>query len=86
MASRKMTFTIPEDVADRFIRQIPAHDRSSYVAEAIAALLKAREQSLIRACEIANGDADVAQIEREWESLADEADVVAEPWNHADPR
>ena len=81
-----MTFTIPEDVADQLIRQIPARDRSSYVAEAIAALLKAREQSLIRACEIANGDADVARIEREWDSLADEADLVAEPWKDASPR
>ena len=34
----------------------------------------------------ANGDSDVCDIERAWESLAEEADVVTEPWNDPRPR
>ena len=81
-----MTFTIPEDVAARFIHRVPARDRSRYVAQAIAASLKEQEDRLIRACEIANADPDVQRIEEEWDQLSDEADRVEEPWDIAPPR
>lgn len=86
MASRKLTFTIPEDVAAQFLRQVPGRDRSRYVAEAIAARLREREERLIRACEIANENADVLAIEREWDAMADKTDPIEEPWNVAATR
>ncbi len=86
MASRKMTFTIPEDVAAQFVHRIPARDRSRYVAQAIAARLREREERMIRACEIANADPDGLRIEREWDELRDEADRVEEPWDVAETR
>jgi hypothetical protein len=35
------------------------------------------EEELIRACEVANGDADVREIEREFDAIGD---GLEEPW------
>jgi hypothetical protein len=86
MASRKMTFTIPEDLASQLLRRVPARDRSRYVTEAIAAKLREREERMIRACEAANNDPDVLAIERDWDAMDDEADRIEEPWTNAPAR
>ena len=86
MATRKMTFTIPQDLAEQFLRRVPARDRSRYVTEAIAAKLREREQRLIRACEVANNTADVLTIEQDWDAIKDKADRIEEPWNIAPAR
>jgi hypothetical protein len=83
MASRKMTFTLPDDLASKFLRTVPSRDRSRYVTEAIAARLREREERLIRACETANLDAEVRAIEGQWDALQDE---VIEPWTDAPAR
>lgn len=83
MASRKMTFTLPDGLAAKFVRRIPARDRSRYLAEALAEKLDERERRLIRACEIANRDSAVTEIEAELDALAD---PVTQPWNDAQTR
>jgi hypothetical protein len=83
MASRKLTFTLPEDLASRFTRRVPARERSRYVADAIAEKLAEREQRLIRACEIANQDPEVREIEQEFDALTD---AMPEPWENAPAR
>lgn len=80
MASRKFTFTLPADVAAQFLRRVPPQQRSQYVATAISAKLREREEQLARACEIANRSADVLDIETSFDSLKDEVDHVQEPW------
>ncbi len=85
MASRKMTFTLPEDVAAQFLRRVPARERSRYVTEAIAAKLREREERMIRACEVANNDPGLLAIEQDWDAI-DETDRIEEPWNIALPR
>jgi hypothetical protein len=77
MATRKMTFSVPEQLAVQFLRRIASRDRSRFVSEALAARLEERDAAMIRACEIANQDMDVAVMERELEELDDE---MAEPW------
>jgi hypothetical protein len=77
MAMRKMTFSVPEPLAVQFLRRIPSGDRSRFVSEALAAQLEERDASLIRACENANQDLDVAEIEKEFDGIGDE---MAEPW------
>ena len=67
-------------MASSFTRRVPARDRSRYVAEAIAEKLAEREKRLIQACEIANHDSDVREIEREFDALSD---AMPEPWEHA---
>jgi hypothetical protein len=85
MASRKMTFTLPEDLARQLLKRVPAQDRSRYVTEAIAARLREREERMIRACEVANSHSDVLAIEEEWKAL-DDTDPIEEPWNGAPAR
>ena len=80
MAARKLTFTLPEDLAIRFLHQVPPSRRSQYVAAAIATKLRERDEEIARACELANNSADVRLIETSFDALADEADTVQEPW------
>ena len=80
MARRKLTFTLPQDLAAEFLRQVPASFRSQYVAAAIADKLREREAQLVRACEAANDSAEVREIESSFDALADEADRVHERW------
>lgn len=74
-----MTFTLPESLASSFAKRVPARDRSRYVADAIAEKLAEREKRLIRACEIANQDPDVREIEQEFDSLTD---AMPEQWEN----
>ena len=83
MASRKMTFTIPDDLAARFVGRVPARDRSRYVADALAEKLAQRDRQLIRACAAANANSEVREIEKEFDALTD---VIAEPWEDAPAR
>ena len=80
MASRKMKFTLPEDLAAKFAKRVPVRQRSRYVAEALAAKLNAREKRLIRACEIANNDPEMREIEKEFDALMDE---LPDAWEDA---
>jgi hypothetical protein len=77
MASRKMTFSLPDSVASTFIRRVPARDRSRYVSEALAEKLAEREKRLIAACEIVNNDPAIREIEEEFDKLDDE---ITERW------
>ena len=72
-----MTFSVPEQLAVQLLRRVASRDRSRFVSEALAAQLEKRDVALIRACEIANHDMDVAEIEKELDGLGDE---MAEPW------
>ena len=77
MATRKMTFSVPEQLAVQFLRRVASRDRSRFVGEALAARLEGRDAALVRSCEIANQDLDMAEIEKEFDGLSDE---MAEPW------
>ena len=83
MAMRKMTFTLPDQLVDEFVRRVPAPDRSRYVAEALAEKLTKRERRVIRACKIANNNPDIASIEQGLDMLQDE---ILEPWTDAPAR
>ena len=81
-----MTFTIPEEVASQFVRRVPARNRSRYITEALSAKLREREERLIRACRIANGDPDVVRIEGEWDELTESGDAAEEHWSDGPTR
>jgi len=72
-----MTFSVPEPLAVQLLSRVASRDRSRFVAEALAARLEERDLALIRACESANQGLDVAEIEKEFDAIADE---MAEPW------
>ena len=77
MAKRKMTFTLPEELAAQFVREVPSRHRSGYLAEALAQKLSERERRLIRACQIANTDPEVKTIEKEFGTIAED---LSKPW------
>ena len=77
---RKMTFTMPDQLADQFIKRVPARERSRYVAEAISEKLTKRERRVIKACKIANNNLDIASIEHDFDILQDE---ILELWTDA---
>lgn len=74
---KKMTFSVPEPLAAQLLRRVSSRDRSRFVSEALAARLEERDMALIRACEIANQDLDVAAIENDFDGIRD---AMAEPW------
>jgi hypothetical protein len=80
MATKKLTFTLPLELATQFLRNVPPSRRSQYVAAAIAAKLREREEQLMQACEVANRSADVLDIEASFDNLRADADRVQEPW------
>jgi len=82
MATRKMTFTFPEDLASQFVRRVPARERSKYLASALSEKLSERDRVLVEACEAANNDPEVRDIEKEFDAITDEA---AESWSTSAP-
>ncbi len=72
-----MTFSLPEPLASQFLRTVASRDRSRFVSEALAARLGERELELVRACETANQELEVAEIEKDFDGIRDE---MAEPW------
>jgi hypothetical protein len=75
-----MTFTLPDELASSFARRVPARERSRYVADAIAEKLADREKRLILACEVANQDPEVREIERDFDALTD---AMPDQWEKA---
>ncbi len=78
-----MTFTLPEELALRFVAHVPAREHSRYLADALADKLAEREKRLIRACEIANQDPALREVEEELDALTYE---IPEPWEDAQAR
>lgn len=76
MATRKLTFRLPKELATQLVRRVPARDRSRYVAVALALKLQERDRKLAHACDVANRSRPVRDVEREFEALPDE---IAEP-------
>jgi ubiquinone biosynthesis protein UbiJ len=83
MATQKVTFSLPKTLVTQFTRQVPARQRSRYVAEALAWKLKERDRLLARACEVANRSSQARTVERELDALADE---IMEPWDESSSR
>ena len=83
MATRKMTFSIPADLASQFVKRVPAQDRSRFLAKALEKSLQEEEVALVRSCRLANQDPEVAAIEQEWDQIGDQ---IEEPWSESSPR
>jgi hypothetical protein len=83
MATRKMTFSIPADLASQLVKRVPARDRSRFLAKALEKSLQEEEQALVRSCRLANQDPEVAVIEQEWDQIGDQ---VEEPWSESSPQ
>lgn len=78
-----MTFSLPEELAQRLVRRVPSRDRSKYVSSALAERLGRQQAELIRACRLANEDPEVSAIEAEMDALED---PIEEPWHESTTR
>lgn len=70
---RQMTFDIPESIADEFTKDVPEAERSPVVASLLQFRRPRRRRSEAEweaACDAANADPAVVELEREWDSLA----------------
>ena len=83
MGARKMTFSVPEQLARTLIKRVPARERSRFLAQALERSLREEEAGLARACAAANLDRKSAMLEREWDRVHDE---IEEPWDRPAPR
>jgi hypothetical protein len=77
MAARKMTFSLPEHLALKLVKSVPARERSRFLAKALEKSLHEEELELARACDAANLDRKASALEREWDQVQDE---IEEPW------
>ena len=80
MATRKMTFSLPVDLASQLLKRVPARDRSRFLAKALEKSLREEEQALVQSCRLANEDPEVAAIEQEWNQIGDR---IEEPWGES---
>ena len=79
MANLKLTISLPEDLAIKFVRAVPSNRRSRYIAELLEAkLLRDKEQMLIDACNALENDPDDLEVQRD---LARLPDTLTEEWN-----
>jgi metal-responsive CopG/Arc/MetJ family transcriptional regulator len=78
MAMRKMTFTIPDEVATPFLRAVPSTRRSKFVADALRKTLNYRETDLIAACQAANAYPELNTLVDDCQAVND---AIAEPWD-----
>jgi metal-responsive CopG/Arc/MetJ family transcriptional regulator len=89
MAMRKMTFTIPDEIATPFLREVPAARRSEVVAEALKRTLASRktkqeqDAELVAACDAVNADPELNALMDDWQAASD---PIEEPWNEPAPR
>ena len=80
MAARKMTFSLPLELAGRLVKRVPARERSSFLACVLEKSLLEEDEALIRSCLSANQDADAKVLEQEWGKIRD---AIEEPWSDA---
>ena len=83
MAARKMTFSLPEELARSLLKRVPARERSRFLAQALERSLREQEASLVRACLAANRDPRAKALETEWDRVQDE---IEEPWDVSAPK
>jgi len=72
MATKKMTFTFPEEMAVSFIRRVGPSRRSKFVVEAVAAKMHEREAAFEAACDALEGNAALASLASDMDALNDD--------------
>jgi metal-responsive CopG/Arc/MetJ family transcriptional regulator len=68
----KISLTLPDEIAHRFLALIPSRQRSAIVARLLEQELRQREQDLEAACLAANADVALAVEIEEWQEFDDD--------------
>jgi len=72
MNNMRMTFSLPESLAHRFLAAVPFRERSATVARLLEKELAKHEKGLEAACRAANADEALNAEIAEWQSFEDE--------------
>jgi hypothetical protein len=75
----RITLSLPDELARRFLAAVPDRKRSALVARLLEAELQRYERRLAEACRAANGDEALADETAEWQAFDDPLPRVAEP-------
>jgi metal-responsive CopG/Arc/MetJ family transcriptional regulator len=75
----RVTLTLPDHLAKRFLVTIPSRERSATVARLLEQDLARREQALEAACLAANADTALAAEIEEWQAFDDGLEDANEP-------
>jgi metal-responsive CopG/Arc/MetJ family transcriptional regulator len=75
----RITLSLPDDLARRFLAAVGNRQRSRLVARLLEEELGRRESDLERACRAANRDSALADETEEWQQIDDPLPKVAEP-------
>lgn len=65
----RQTFTLPDEVFRRFASLVPGGQRSAVISALLEEETRKRELALERACEAANKDAHLLEVEQDFQSL-----------------
>lgn len=68
----RMTFSLPDSLAQRFLASIPPRKRSSTVAKLLEKELADQEHDLEAACRAANADEALNEEIAEWQAFEDD--------------
>ena len=68
----KMTFAIPDSLAQRFRKAVPAGERSAVVTDILRKKLRPSDQSLAAACRRVNKLGTLKKDMEEWERFDDQ--------------
>jgi hypothetical protein len=79
MKKTRQTFTVPEDIFQRFAAVVPSRTRSALVTKLLEEETRRREAMLAAACEAANADSDLSALEADFQAVKD---IVSEPFDH----
>ena len=77
--SMRITLSLPDQLARRFLAAVPDRKRSALVARLLEDELRRYEERLERACRAANRDEVLAAENDEWQAFDDPLPRVAEP-------
>jgi hypothetical protein len=69
----RVTLSLPDPLAERFLALVPNRKRSSTVARLLEKELARREHELEQACRAANADPVLAEDVAKWQSFDDPA-------------
>jgi metal-responsive CopG/Arc/MetJ family transcriptional regulator len=72
----RITISLPEQLASRFLALVPSRERSATIAQLLERELAQRERALEQACLAANADAALTAENAEWQAFDD---VLEEP-------
>ena len=69
----RVTLSLPDSLAERFLALVPNRERSATVARLLEKELARRERELEEACRTANADSVLAEEVASWQSFDDPA-------------